>query len=103
LQRYPTALRYPDRLINGLLRRNAPEKGKVGRPNGLWRQKLLRQTMVNGADPPGAGNGPPLGVRNRDHRDRRKVAKTTWCSGRSSRPWSVVTNGVDWREHRENG
>src|SRR5262249_60642210 len=28
--------------------------------------------MVNGADPPGAGNGPPLGVRNRDHRDRRK-------------------------------
>ena len=28
--------------------------------------------MVNGAHPPGAGNGPPLGVRNRDHRDRGK-------------------------------
>src|SRR5262249_15988363 len=72
LQRYPTALGYPDRLINGLLRRNAPEKGKVGRPNRLWRQQLLRQAMVNGADPPRAGNGPPLGVRNRDHRDRGK-------------------------------
>src|SRR5262249_25285169 len=72
LQRYPTALGYPDCLINGLLRRNAAEKGKVGRLNRLWRQKLLRQAMVNGADPPGAGNGPPLGVRNRDHWDRRK-------------------------------
>src|SRR5262249_27272670 len=28
--------------------------------------------MVNGADPACAGNGPPLGVRNRDHRDRGK-------------------------------
>jgi len=28
-----------------------------------------------------------------------KVAKTTWCSGRSSRPWSVVTNGVADLQH----
>ena len=56
-------------ILRAVLRRNAPQKGKVGRPNRLWRQKLLRQAMVNGAGPPGAGNGPPLGVRNRDHRD----------------------------------
>src|SRR5262249_862584 len=62
LQRHPTALGYPDRLINGLFRRHAGEKGKVGRPNRLWRQKLLWQAMVNGADPACAGNGSPLGV-----------------------------------------
>src|SRR5882757_2686417 len=72
LQRYPTTLGYPDRLIDSLLRRNAAEKGEVGRRNGLWDQKPLRQAVVNGAHPPGAGNGPPLGVRNRDHRDRGK-------------------------------
>src|SRR5207245_6007842 len=72
LQRHPTALGYPDRLIDSLFRRNAAEKGKIGRRDGLWRQKPLRQAMVNGVDPPGAGNGPPLGVRNRDHRDRGK-------------------------------
>jgi hypothetical protein len=72
VQWHPTALGYPDRLINSLFRRNAAEKGKISWRNGLWRQKPLRQTMVNGADPPGAGNGPPLGFRNRDHWDRRK-------------------------------
>src|SRR5262249_30875102 len=70
--RHPTALGYPDRLINSLFRRNAAEKGKVGRRYGLWRQKPFRQAVVNGADPAGASNGPPLGVRNRDHWDRRK-------------------------------
>src|SRR5262249_25877911 len=70
LQRHPSALGYPDRLINSLLRRDAAEKCKVGRLNGLWHQKLLRQAMMNGAYPAGAGNGPSLGVRNRDHRDR---------------------------------
>jgi hypothetical protein len=51
----PRALGYPDRLLNSLLRRDAAEKSKVGRPNGLWRQKPLRQAMVNGADPAGVG------------------------------------------------
>ena len=46
-------------ILRAVLRRNAPQKGKVGRPNRLWRQKLLRQAMVNGAGPPGAGNVPP--------------------------------------------
>src|SRR5262245_19964850 len=72
LQRHPTALGYPDRLINGLFRRNAAEKGKVGRRYGLWRQKPFWQAVVNGADPAGASNGPPLGVRNGDHWDRGK-------------------------------
>src|SRR5438876_289199 len=72
LQWHPTALGYPDRLINSLFRRNAAEKGKVGRRYGLWRQKPFRQAVVNGADPAGASNGPPLGVRNRDHWDRGK-------------------------------
>ncbi len=31
------------------------------------------------------------------------VVKTGWCSGRSSRPCRVVTNGVDWRENSEKG
>src|SRR5207244_10597770 len=50
LQRYPTALGYPDRLINGVLRRNAPEKGNGGRLHRLWCQKVLRLAMVTGAD-----------------------------------------------------
>jgi hypothetical protein len=46
----------------------ALEKHARGRPA----RPALRQAVVNGAHPPGAGNGPPLGVRNRDHRDRGK-------------------------------
>ena len=31
------------------------------------------------------------------------VVNTGWCSGRSSRPCSVVRNGVGCRENSENG
>ena len=31
------------------------------------------------------------------------VANSGWCSGRSSLPCKVVTNGVGWRENSENG
>src|SRR5262249_35801033 len=103
LQRHAAALGDPDRLIDSLFRRNATEKGKVGRRNGLWRQKPLRQAMVNGTDPPAPATGRRCASEIEITGIEGKVAKSIWCSGRSSRPCSVVTNGVGSRENREKG
>jgi hypothetical protein len=72
LQRHPATFCDPDCPIDSLSRRDAPEKGKVRRPSRLRCQKALGQAVMNGPDPTGAGNGPPLHVGNRDHRDRGK-------------------------------
>src|SRR6266446_8937087 len=50
--------------------------------------------MVNGADPPGGGNGPPLSVRNRDHRDRGECREDHLMLRQVE---SAMERGDEWR------
>src|SRR5262249_4663793 len=73
------------------------------RPNRLWRQKLLWQAMVNGAHPPSAGNGTPLGVRP-NRLWRQKLLWQAMVNG--AHPPSAGNGtplGVRNRDHRDRG
>ena len=92
-----------DRAINPLLRRNATQKGEIGRVRRHWLEEARGHPVMNSADPMRVGRGPPLEFEIETTGTVGKVEKTGPCSGKSRRPCSVVRKGVDCRDITEKG
>ena len=72
LDRKPAPLGNPNGAIDRFLRRDAPQKRQITRPYGLRGEQMRGQAVVDRLDPAGLRHRPPLGIRNRYHRHRRK-------------------------------
>ena len=72
LERHAAMLRDADGAIDALLRRDAAEEREIARLDGLRRQQLLRQAVMDRAHPVCLRQRPPLRIGDRHHRHRRE-------------------------------